>query len=206
MCRLESRADREETGVATAPPPKTDTATTTTKRDRRHVRHEATRREILGSAWTMVRADGLAALSVRALARNVGMEPQSLYTYFDSKNAVYDAMYAQGSREFADALAAVVTVDEPLRDLKAMTHFFVGFCAENSVRYQLLFQRTIPGFEPSADSYAIAAAALQSMQERLAPIGLTDRRGVDLLTAIANGPCRPADLQRPRRPSLGRAH
>ena len=49
----------------------------------------------------MVRADGLAALSLRALAHAVGMEPQSLYTYFASKNALYDHMFADGNQELA---------------------------------------------------------------------------------------------------------
>ncbi|MDQ3659652.1 MAG: hypothetical protein M3454_01050, partial [Actinomycetota bacterium] len=45
---------------------------------------------------------------------------------------------------------------EPLHDLKATGHFFVEFCTEDPVRYQLLFQRTIPGFEPSAESFALS--------------------------------------------------
>ena len=77
------------------------------RRDRRHDRHEATKQEILDIAWSMVRADGLAALSLRALAHAVDMEPQSLYTYFASKNALYDRMFADGNlelaRRFADA-------------------------------------------------------------------------------------------------------
>ena len=53
----------------------------------------------------MVRADGLAALSLSALARAVGMEPQSLYTYFASKHAVYDAMFAQGNQQLLERMA-----------------------------------------------------------------------------------------------------
>jgi AcrR family transcriptional regulator len=41
-----------------------------------------------------VRGDGVAALSLRALAHAVDMEPQSVYTYFASKNALYDRMFA----------------------------------------------------------------------------------------------------------------
>ena len=56
-------------------------------RDRRAERREATKAEILDAAWVQVRADGLAALSLRDLARTVGMQAPSLYSYFDSKNA-----------------------------------------------------------------------------------------------------------------------
>ena len=72
-------------------------------RNRRSERREATKAEILDAAWAQVRADGLAALSLRDVARAVGMQPPSLYGYFDSKNAIYDAMYAQGARAFVCA-------------------------------------------------------------------------------------------------------
>ena len=42
-------------------------------RDRRAERREATKAEILDAAWELVRAEGLAALSLRDLAARVGM-------------------------------------------------------------------------------------------------------------------------------------
>ena len=63
-------------------------------------RRAVTRSEILSAAWDVCRADGIAALSMREVARRVGLQPPSLYSYFDSKNAIYDAMFAQASAEF----------------------------------------------------------------------------------------------------------
>jgi AcrR family transcriptional regulator len=71
-------------------------------RDRRAERREATKAEILDAAWAIAREEGLAALSLRDVARRVGMQAPSLYGYFDSKMAIYDAMYAQGSQQFVD--------------------------------------------------------------------------------------------------------
>lgn len=65
------------------------------QRDRRAERHEATKAEIIDAAWEFCRARGLAGLSMRDLARRVGMQAPSLYSYFGSKDAIYDAMYAQ---------------------------------------------------------------------------------------------------------------
>jgi AcrR family transcriptional regulator len=70
--------------------------------DRRNERRQATIDEILAAAWRLAWQDGLAGLSLRALADEVHMRPQSLYSYFDSKHAIYDAMYAQGCRQFAE--------------------------------------------------------------------------------------------------------
>src|SRR4051812_6858156 len=85
--------------------------------DRRTARRDATKAEILDAAWALVREHGLAALSLRALAAAVGMRAPSLYQYFPSKNAIYDAMFKQGAeaaleldiepREDEDAPAAM---------------------------------------------------------------------------------------------------
>ena len=159
----------------------------TPKRDRRAERREATRAEILEAAWDLVRAEGLASLNLRDLAARVGMQAPSLYSYFDSKHAIYDAMFAQGAHELLDRERAVPVTGDVVRDLKAGARLFVGFCTEDPVRYQLMFQRFIPGFEPSPESYAMAVETLQIVRERLAASGLTDPRDLDLLTAVTAG-------------------
>lgn len=157
-------------------------------RDRRAERHAATKSEILDSAWEQVRANGLAALSLRDLARSVGMQPPSLYSYFDSKTAIYDAMYAQGAQQFVEEQQASMPVpDDPLEALKAMVHSFVEFCAADFARYQLLFQRTIPGFEPSPESFKISQDNLAELGELLARFGVGDPQALDLFTALATG-------------------
>jgi AcrR family transcriptional regulator len=156
-------------------------------RDRRAERREATKAEILDAAWAIVRAEGLAALSLRDVARQVGMQAPSLYQYFDSKHAIYDAMFAQGAEAFLETRHALDLTGDPLVDLRASMHSFVAFCTEDPVRYQLLFQRTIPGFEPSPASYAVAVAGLEASRTRLAAIGITDPDALDLLTAIGTG-------------------
>ncbi len=157
-------------------------------RDRRTERREATRAEILEAAWEQVRASGLAALSLRDLARTVGMRPPSLYSYFDSKNAIYDAMYAQGAQQFVDEQkASKPPPDDPLDALKAVSHFFVEFCAADFARYQLLFQRTIPGFEPSPESFKISEDNLGELGELLARCGVSDLETLDLFTALGTG-------------------
>ena len=114
------------------------------------------------------------------------MQAPSLYSYFGSKHAIYDAMYAQGAREFAEAEPAGDLVD-PLDGLKEVIRFFVEFCAADAARYLLLFQRTIPGFEPSAESFAISQDSLQRLRRRIAACGITEPDAVDLFTAIGTG-------------------
>src|SRR5919112_450549 len=124
--------------------------------DRRSERHQATRAEILEAAWDLARTHGLAGLSLRDVAERVRMRPQSLYSYFPSKHAVYDALFSQGYRQFLDVMGSLGVSPEPRSALKETGRAFLAFCVADPVRYQLLFQRPIPGFEPSAESYALA--------------------------------------------------
>ena len=68
-----------------------------------------------------------------------------------------------------------------------MVHLFVQFSTENIVRHQLLFHRPIPGFEPSAASYALAVEFFEFSRQRLVAAGVTDPEDVDVFTALVAG-------------------
>jgi AcrR family transcriptional regulator len=159
----------------------------TQSRDRRVERRAGTRAEVLDAAWESVRRDGLAALSLRDLAPRVGLRAPSLYSYFASKNAIYDAMFAQAAEQFIHAVTAVPVVDDPVSDLGALTRCFVDFGLADVSRYQLLFQRTVPGFEPSPESYRLAVQALDALRGRLGGLGIDDPAAIDMATALATG-------------------
>ena len=157
-----------------------------TIRDRRAERFAATRQEILDAAWELARSEGLVGIAMRDLGAAVGMRAQSLYAYFPSKHAMYDAMFAEGN---AELLARIVAVDErdPERRLRAHARVFVAFCLEDTVRYQLLFQRTIPGFEPSVESYAAAIEVLAASRRTVTACGVAGSRAFDAWTALTAG-------------------
>jgi AcrR family transcriptional regulator len=156
-------------------------------RDRRAERREATRAEILDAAWELARTQGLAGLSLRDVARKIGMRPPSLYWYFDSKHAIYDAMFAEANRQLLARLAEQDWPSDPRVLLRLTARVFVEFGAEDVERYQLLFQRTIPEFEPSPGSYALAMRVFEQMRARFAVAGLADPAQFDLWTALAAG-------------------
>ena len=65
---------------------------------------------------------------------------------------------------------------------------FIDFCAEDPARYQLLFQRTIPGFEPSPESWQLALQLYDTtFRPQLAAVGVTDQRHLDLFTGLMTG-------------------
>ncbi len=155
-------------------------------RDRRAERRSATQSEILEAAWGLCAANGLASLSLRDLAQQIGLKAPSLYSYFESKNAIYDAMFAQGCQQLLDGRPAHIPSDL-LDGISAIMRYFVDFCVADPVRYQLLFQRTIPGFEPSAKSFAISQNAMRLTRDWFAEHGLDRPEVVDLFTAVGSG-------------------
>lgn len=155
--------------------------------DPRSARREATKARILAAAWRLARRDGLAALSLREVAREVGMRAPSLYTYFASKHALYDAMFAQGAAEFLEWEPEPDDPDDPVERLRRRLRWFMEFCTSDPVRFQLLFQRTIPGFEPSPETYARSVEGFEALRAQFARIGVADPRAIDLWTALTSG-------------------
>lgn len=157
-----------------------------TKDDWRSTRRAAATADIVEAAWGLARKHGLSGLSLRDLARQLGMAAPSLYSYFDSKNALYDAMFADGNR-------ALLAMDAPATgpDLRAVLHsgcaLWVRFAMEDPVRFQLLNQRVIPGFEPSPESYALAKQAYQRTAEPLLAMVDLTQDDFDLITAFVGG-------------------
>lgn len=156
-------------------------------RDRRAERHEATKREIVEAAWEVARDQGLGGWSLRELAQRVGMRGPSLYEYFDGKAAVYDAMYADGYRELLTRIDATPMDQDATSLAHAAAHVFFDFCVEDPARHQLLFLRTIPGFTPTPESYALAGTALHRLVDVLAAAGASSQESVDLWTAMMTG-------------------
>lgn len=160
---------------------------TTPGPDRRKVRHEAKRAEILAQAWLLAQRDGLAAISLRDLADSVGLRQPSLYVYFESKLDLYDAMFADGYRQLLSFVAERGYGSDPRRALARFLGDLVQFSSDDIVRHQMLFQRTIPGFEPSAETFALALEFYEVARQMIAAVGVTDQRNIDVFSALANG-------------------
>jgi len=162
----------------------------TPKRNRQTERREATRVEILDAAWGIVRDTGLAELTLRDVAARIGMRAPSLYSYFASKNDIYDAMFGQAWADYlavTDEMLATLP-RSPRRALKVMAHSFFDFAVADLPRHQLMNQRTIPRFVPSDEAYAPAVAVLARTKTQFESLGNIVNPGhVDLYVALIGG-------------------
>ena len=157
--------------------------------DRISRRREATRREILDAAWALVREDGWGGLTLRGVGARVGMRAPSLYTHFDSKLAIVDAMFAQGWEELDVAMAELekrLPQDPRAALLEAGPQIFDAM-GQDADRFALMNQRPVPGFSPSAEAYAHAVRTLERFQRFLGGLGIDAPEAVDLFTALMAG-------------------
>jgi AcrR family transcriptional regulator len=165
----------------------TTSAAPSTSPDRRKERRDAKLATILEEAWRLARRDGLAAVSLRDLADAVGLRQPSLYVYFASKLDLYDAMFADGYRQLLHHVRTRRYSDEPRQALVKLVTACVQFSGDDIVRHQLLFQRTIPGFEPSPASLEIALEFYEFGRAIAEAAGLRTQTQMDIFTASISG-------------------
>src|SRR3954470_10445854 len=150
-------------------------------------RREAKVASLVAAAWDLAREHGIAGLSLHALARAVGMRQPSLYEYFDSKNALYDAMFADGNRQLLEHLDAQPVPRDPRSALKSCLAALATFALERPSRYEVMFLRHLPGFTPSPESYSIAQDVLGRFVTLMHGAGVTKQADVDCLVAVVAG-------------------
>jgi AcrR family transcriptional regulator len=150
-------------------------------------RHETKAAAIVEAAWVIAREHGIAGISLRELARRVRMRQPSLYEYFASKNALYDAMFAAGNRQLLERIKSLDLPANPRDALKLFVGSWLEFAMEYLARCELLFQRHLPGFTPSPESYALAEAALMPLSELAQAAGVTESGDTDCIVAVAAG-------------------
>jgi AcrR family transcriptional regulator len=151
--------------------------------DRRHRRREETIREIVDVAVELMGEHGAAGLSLGDVARRMGIRTPSLYGYFDSKNALYDAVFERGWRqlgadlgprwEFARGGSRGMSREELADFALSAAQGFARWGIEHPAYAQLMFWRPVPGYEPAAAAYAPAVdvfaagrAAFEGLRER----------------------------------------
>lgn len=161
----------------------------TPNRNRQAERREATRREIIDAAWAVARETGLAELTLRDVADRVGMRPPSLYSHFASKLAIYDAMFGAAWTDYErQVLAGEAQVPtHPRAAARWFARQFFDYAVADLPRHQLMNQRIIPGFEPSAEAYAPAVRVLEHGRAQLAALGVPDQDDFDIWVSIIGG-------------------
>lgn len=156
---------------------------TTATLDRRAQRRE----QIVAAAWEVATEHGLGGVSLHEVARRIGIRQPSLYGHVSSKLDLYDAMFADAYERLLTRIEDEPRSGPPREQLLALTRTVIDFAVESPARQQLLFQWTIPGFEPSPASYALAQRLVARCRELLSALGAGSDAQVDVYTALVAG-------------------
>lgn len=113
---------------------------------------------LLEGAERLLERGGAEALSVRRMAAEAGVAPMGVYNRFGGKHGVLDALLARGFDELDAALAAGGDPD-PLGALADAARRYRSFAKSRPALYGLMFDRAIPGWQPSPAALAHAAAS-----------------------------------------------
>jgi AcrR family transcriptional regulator len=123
--------------------------------DRRALRRQETIEEILDIAEAVMTEEGVNGLSLAEVARRLGVQPPSIYKYFPSLMAVYDALFLRGQLEHLAVMREAIADAQP--GLVALTSGLEAsgrWALAHRATAQLLFWRPVPSFEPSAEAFA----------------------------------------------------
>jgi AcrR family transcriptional regulator len=126
---------------------------------RERVRRELTS-EIKKTALAQLASGGGAALSLRAIAREMGMASSALFRYFPSRDALLTALIIDSYSELADAAdAAEARVhDRSLEDRwMAICHGVRDWAVSHPHEYGLIFGSPIPGYAAPPGTVAPAS-------------------------------------------------
>lgn len=121
----------------------------------------------LDTASALLESDGPAALTMRRIAGEMGCSTTVLYTIFGGKTGIADELWREGFARLRRALEAAKGAD-PLTRLTAMGQAYRANALANRAYYAIMFQRPIPGFEPSEPAYAESLRPLRVLGDAVA--------------------------------------
>ena len=137
--------------------------------DRRARRRQETIAEILDIARAVMTEEGVNGLSLAEVARRLGVQPPSLYKYFPSLMAIYDALFLEGQRQNLAAMrGGMQGAESGIEALSAGLEASGRWCLDNRAVAELLFWRPVPSFHPSPEAFAVSMEMVELQRGALA--------------------------------------
>ncbi|HTJ31914.1 MAG TPA: TetR/AcrR family transcriptional regulator [Dactylosporangium sp.] len=151
------------------------------------VRRERTRANIVEVAAQLLREQGAAAVTTRAVAQAAGMQAPTIYRFFEDKDALLDAVAEHVFATYVSAKEVAAQGADPIEDLRAGWDAHIAFGLANAALFGLLTDPARGGRSPAAD------AGLEVLRARVHRVAATGRlrvpepRAVELIHAAGIG-------------------
>lgn len=116
-------------------------------------------------ALAIIEQDGLEKLSLRDVARRLGVSHQAPYKYFPTRDHLLAEVIGRCFDEFGDQLEAVATGEADLETaLMAMGARYLDYAAKRPSAYRLMFAFPLPSGEAHPDMAARASKAFHALR------------------------------------------
>jgi AcrR family transcriptional regulator len=140
---------------------------------RRELTRTATIAQIKRAALDQIEHEGAPALSIRGVARAIGMSPAGLYRYYDGRDALLTDLLADAYMDLARAVGSaaglpagasggtpgtsVPEVGDPIAALLSAIEAYREWAVANRSRFLLIFGTPVPGYSAPEDGPTVQA-------------------------------------------------
>ena len=154
-------------------------------RPKRTANHVDLREAIKETAWKQIAQTGAPTLSLRSIARELGITAPAIYNYFPRRDDLVTALIIDAYTSFGDWQISANHVNESdnfTGRITAIGNAYRNWALTFPQRYQLIFGTPIPGYEaPLEKVWPYAARSLGALVSVMEDLRLADRlRIVDL--------------------------
>ncbi|MFJ2740595.1 TetR/AcrR family transcriptional regulator [Streptomyces sp. NPDC087440] len=118
------------------------------------------RAEVKEHAWQQIATAGASALSLNAIAKQMGMSGPALYRYFASRDDLITELIREAYRSLADTLRATAATGS---GLTALAHTLRDWALEDPHRYLLLYGTPVPGYHAPDDVTGISDEIMKTL-------------------------------------------
>jgi AcrR family transcriptional regulator len=153
--------------------------------DARPYHHGSLGKEALREAHRILARKGADAVTIRAIARGVGVAPNALYRHFKDKNALLARLAEAGFRELGERFRSIHTKD-PRKRFREMARSYVHFGRAKPAVLRLMFEQNITKApKDSGLEQAAKQAFLELLEAAAAAAGIPAESDDSMQLAIA---------------------
>ena len=140
------------------------------------------------TAWKQIQELGAAALSLRRIARELGIAAPSIYHYYPNRDALVTALIVDAFNSLAESQRQAIAstpAKDPAAQLTSLAQGYRAWAISYPQRYQLIFGTPIPGYvAPEEVTLPAAAAGFVPLSEALQAALASGRLKVERLAPL----------------------
>ena len=146
-----------------------------------------TKAKILNAASELFLEGGAAALSVRAISKRAGLSTIGIYSHFQGKQGILDALYVEGFGYVSEAMNVAGLDEDPVARIILAADRYLQMAANHKAHYKLVFGEGDSSYEPSEETKDAGRAAFEELVNQSAkalPCGVTWSEKQDFAVGI----------------------